>query len=74
MIKKKIVKEKEEKIFKLEDLEKSNIDIEIKKQKELIKEIVKVKPNSSGTTEPKTIPKIVDICQIVQHVKPAPNK
>ena len=39
-----------------------------------VKEIVKLKPNSSGTTEPKTIPKIVDICQIVQQVKPAPNK
>ena len=39
-----------------------------------VKEIVKLKPNSSGTTDPKTIPKIVDICHIVQHVKPAPNK
>ena len=39
-----------------------------------VKEIVKLKPNSSGTTDPKTIPKIVDICQIVQQVKPAPNK
>ena len=39
-----------------------------------VKEIVKLKPNSSDTTEPKTIPKIVDICQIVQQVKPLPNK
>ena len=39
-----------------------------------VKEIVKLKPNSSGTTEPKIIPKTVDICQIVQQVKPAPNK
>ena len=39
-----------------------------------VKEIVKLKPNSSGTTEPKTIPKIVDICQITQQVNPAPNK
>ena len=39
-----------------------------------VKEIVKLKPNSFGTTEPKIIPKIVDICQIVQQVKPAPNK
>ena len=39
-----------------------------------VKEIVKLKPNSSGTTEPKTIPKTVDICQIIQQVKPAPNK
>ena len=39
-----------------------------------VNEIVKLNPNSSGTTEPKTIPRIVDICQIVQQVKPAPNK
>ena len=39
-----------------------------------VKEIVKLNPNSSGTTDPRTIPKIVDICQIVQQVKPAPNK
>ena len=39
-----------------------------------VKEIVKLKPNYSGTTDPKTIPKIVEICQIVQQVKPAPNK
>ena len=39
-----------------------------------VKEIVKLKPNSSGTTEPKTIPKIVEICQIVQQVKPEPSK
>ena len=39
-----------------------------------VKEIVKLNPNSSGITEPKTIPKIVEICQTVQHVKPAPNK
>ena len=39
-----------------------------------VKEIVKLKPNSSGITEPKTIPKIVDICQIVQQVKPEPSK
>ena len=39
-----------------------------------VKEIVKLKPNSSGTTDPKTMPKIVDTCQIIQHVKPAPNK
>ena len=39
-----------------------------------VNEIVKLKPSSSGTTEPNTMPKIVDICQITQHVKPAPNK
>ena len=39
-----------------------------------VNEIVKLNPNSSGTTDPKTIPRIVDICQIVQQVKPAPNK
>ena len=39
-----------------------------------VKEIVKLKPSSSGTTEPRTIPKIVDICQIVQHVNPEPSK
>ena len=39
-----------------------------------VKEIVKLTPNSPRTTEPKTIPKTVDICQIVQQVKPAPNK
>ena len=39
-----------------------------------VKEIVKLKPSSSGTTDPKTMPKIVDICQIVQQVNPAPNK
>ena len=39
-----------------------------------VKEIVKLKPNSSGTTEPKTMPKIVDICQIVQQVRPEPSK
>ena len=39
-----------------------------------VKEIVKPKPNSSGITEPRTIPKTVDICQAVQQVKPAPNK
>ena len=39
-----------------------------------VNEIVKLNPNSSGTTEPKTIPKMVDICQIVQQVKPAPNR
>ena len=30
-----------------------------------VKEIVKLNPNSSGTTDPRTIPKIVEICQIV---------
>ena len=39
-----------------------------------VKEIVKLNPNSSGTTDPRTIPKIVEICQIVQQVNPAPNK
>ena len=39
-----------------------------------VKEIVKPKPSSSGTTDPKTIPKIVEICQTLQQVKPAPNK
>ena len=39
-----------------------------------VKEIVKLKPNSSGITDPRTIPKTVDICQTVQQVKPAPNK
>ena len=39
-----------------------------------VNEIVKLNPNSSGTTDPKTIPRIVDTCHIVQHVKPAPNK
>ena len=36
-----------------------------------VNEIVKLNPNSSGTTEPKTIPRIVDTCQIVQQVKPS---
>ena len=39
-----------------------------------VKEIVKLKPSSSGTTDHKTMPKIVDICQIVQQVNPAHNK
>ena len=39
-----------------------------------VKEIVKLNPNSSGTTDPKDIPKIVEICQTVQQAKPAPNK
>ena len=39
-----------------------------------VKEIVKLNPNSSGTTDPRTIPKIVEICQIVQQVNPAPNR
>ena len=39
-----------------------------------VKEIVKLNPSSSGTMEPKTMPKIVDICQIAQQVKPEPSK
>ena len=39
-----------------------------------VNEIVKLNPNSSGTTDPRTIPKIVEICQIIQQVNPAPNK
>ena len=39
-----------------------------------VKEIVKLRPNSSGTTDPTTLPQIVHICPIVQQVKPAPNK
>ena len=45
-----------------------------KRNKGETEQIVKPKPNSSGTTEPNTMPKIVDICQIVQQVKPAPNR
>ena len=36
-----------------------------------VNEIVKLKPNSSGTTDPRTIPKIVEICQISPTSKPS---
>ena len=39
-----------------------------------VKEIVKLKPNSSVLTDPRTIPKTVYTCQIIQQVKPAPSK
>ena len=36
--------------------------------------MVKLKPNSSGTIAPKTIPKIVESCQVTHKPKPEPNK
>jgi len=36
--------------------------------------MVKLKPSSSGTMEPKTIPNKVDSCQEIHKVIPEPNR